>query len=273
MSIESLISKNPLLNSVYKDNLNAIVEKIESIKPLINSLVNYSIPLYLIEQLHNIEDLNTAFNRLNTEDVRMSQDELFFSGLKLVWPDSHNLVWEIYSDPETGRFLSPAEIIHLTARLAFAKMKNELDYKAEDLIKLSIDNFSKLIGFKDTSNSIYLKTNQNYLDKKDNNKSTMHLLLLKAKAALAYHPEKNSIGLPAPMLPKLKWRVWHTICAWIDSNQNIDISSESRYEMIRYALFDHFKFWSSGDDLIKFSFMYANSRSDTFPEKRIYQHF
>jgi len=262
---------HPYLTKLYKEKIEEIRKYISQIKPNVTTVLKYSIPIYLINKLRNIDDLNTAFNRLNTEGVKMPPDELFFSGLKLIWPDAHNLIWEIYSDPQAGKILSPIEIVHLTARLAYNKTKENLNYGGADLLKLNSDVFSKLIGFENNGKNEFLDCIQSYL-LKEKSISRIHGILLKAKNILTFNPNiKDDIGLPLPMLPKIKWRVWHTICAWIDTNENIDL--ESREEIIRYALFDHLYFKSQSDEIIREPFSIAIKTKGTFPGKSIYNYF
>lgn len=262
---------HPHLKKLYKEKVEEIVNFISRIKPVINSVLKYSIPVYLIHKLKNIDDLNTAFNRLNTEGLKMPPDELFFSGLKLIWPDAHNLIWEIYSDPQTGKIISPIEIVHLIARLAYNKTKDKLNYGAYDLIKLNSDVFSKLIGFENNSKNEFLDCIQSYL-LKEKAISRIHKILIKAKNTLAFNPNiEDDIGLPLPMIPKIRWRVWHTICAWIDTNENVD--AYSREEIIRYALFDHLYLKSQSDEIIREPFSIAIKTKGTFPGKTIYEYF
>ena len=59
------------------------------------------------------QDLGEVFQRLNTQGYEMSGEDLFFSALKIRWPKAHDLVWAVYGDEHTGRFLPPTKILPL----------------------------------------------------------------------------------------------------------------------------------------------------------------
>ena len=70
------------------------------------------------------EQLGQVFQRLNKQGVSMSDQDLFFSALKMKWPKAHNLVWEIYGDEHAGRVMRPSEIVHLAVRLVSGAERN-----------------------------------------------------------------------------------------------------------------------------------------------------
>ena len=74
---------------------------IENLHNILKTISSYKIPTYLINKLDSVNDLGIAFQRINKQGIPMSNAELFFSGIKLVWPEAHDLVWEIYGD-DTG---------------------------------------------------------------------------------------------------------------------------------------------------------------------------
>lgn len=227
------------IKDTYSNSPIDITNIIEGIK----SLLNYQIPIHLIEGLQDLEELAEAFHRINKSGVPMLGEDLFFSGLKMKWPEAHDLVWDIYKDKETGRFLSPTKIVHNVVRLTAA---NGISDKVKDVPRLDLHEFRKLIKPTSDENNPFLENLKSYLEK-NNNISIYHSKLQKAKSFLIYNPElandKSDIGLPITLLARLDKRVWHTITAWIDNHKEVELGSEigkqSRKEMIRYALYDH----------------------------------
>ncbi len=248
-----------------------------TIAEIVKNLKKYRIPVYLIENMESAKDLGLAFQRINRQGVSMTNEDLFFSGLKLAWPDAHDLVWEIYSDPKTGKFMSPNRIVHNVVRLTASYVKPG---KRDDILDLNLEEFEKLIEKDDSGNGAFISTLKSYLLKKnEREKSRYHRLLLKAKQFLLFVPEggKNTqFLLPLPLIAKINRRVWHAITAWLDHHDNIDPESEeaqsSRKEMIRYALFDHLALGGISTSLARIPFKLAcDERFDVFPGYYIYR--
>ena len=129
---------------------------------MMNKLNDYKIPVYLIYNIKNLEDLGLAYQRLNKQGVIMTEEDLFYSGLKLLWPEAHNLVWEIYSDDKTGKFLQPTKIVHNAVRLSAASVKPD---GRDDIISLNVKEFRKLIKSTPPENNNLLKKIKEYLEK------------------------------------------------------------------------------------------------------------
>lgn len=108
-----------LVPSPLREHAEAVTDELEAEwQRVVEGIAAFRVPAILMAGLPTVDDLARTFERLNTAGVDMGQEELFFSGIKLKWPEAHDLVWEVYSDMETGRFLAPTKIVHLAVRLA-----------------------------------------------------------------------------------------------------------------------------------------------------------
>ncbi len=266
---ESLIPKHIPKEFITQDNKDSV--KIEKITEIIKGINDYKIPLYLIKKM-DTEDLGVAFQRINKQGVVMSDDDLFFSGLKMVWPDSHDLVFDVYDDIKTGKFLQPAGIVHNVIRLSAA---NEKPDKRSDILDLNLKEFKTLIDTNTTNDNKFFNKVKSYLEKDKTGRKLYHSYLLKAKQFLQFEPNKNPYGLPIPLLSILNKRVWHTLTAWIDKNREAKpydkVYDETRIEMIRYAFFDHLYLRGTSTGIMSLPFKLAFESNNKFPGHEIYK--
>jgi hypothetical protein len=244
-------------------------EGLDTLFKALEQILQNRIPVYLVDKL-DIDALGIAFQRLNTQGVSMSSEYLFFSALKLAWPEAHDLVWRIFQDDTTGRFLQPTQIVHLAVRLA----RDD----GGDFLRLNQDNFKSFIKAK-TSQGSYLDAVKKLLEIPISDRPEqighLHQCLRQARQAIQYNPYssagENDPGLPVTLLARLPWRVWHTIAAWIYRHGAVD--SESRAEMIRYALLEHFFVQNQLDSLAREAFRLAFTATGVFPGYLIYRTF
>lgn len=221
--------------------------------------------IYVIKK-RGIEELGEVFRRLNTAGINISEEDLFFSGLKLDWPEAHDLVWEIFDG--TGRFMRPTQIVHLAVRLV-------LNADNQDILQLTSQSFKMFIAGKREGKS-YLDEVKDLMVRRaaegESALGQLHAAVHKARRALAYDPQSpagvHDPGLPAVLLARLNWRVWHTLAAWIHHNENVD--AESRLEMLRYALLDHHFTESKSASLTREPFRIAFNTIGQFPGFAIY---
>jgi len=128
--------------------------------------------------------------------------------------------------------------------------------------------------YDDNSGKTFLNILQEHFEKGSDAGHSMILdAIIGARQALTYNPgiSEDDIGLPAPLLVKLNWRIWHTICAWIVNNGAVD--DESRKEIIKFALYDHFYLKAESDIIIREPFQIAHREKGKFPGKQIYDYF
>jgi hypothetical protein len=243
-----------------RDDLDALFQKVKAV-------TSYQIPVFLAEEL-SVEQLGQVFHRLNKQGYEMSNEDLFFSALKMVWPQAHDLVWEIYSDEQTGRFMQPTKIVHAAVRLVAVP-------GGGDVVGLDRREFEKFVDRKDAQSVAYLDKLKVLLRQKFGTTSVGHLhhCLRLARQALQYNPDNglDDPGLPVTLLARLRWRVWHTIAAWIYRHNTVD--PHSRMEMLRYALLDYFFTSSTSTTLIREPFKLALDAPGHFPGLEIYQAF
>lgn len=257
---------------VQSGGKKAPIRKIQDdVVAAINGMLRYQVPLHLITSLDDIEDVQLAFDRLNKGGVQLGQDELFFSGLKLIWPQSHDLVWEIFEDIETGRVLAPIPIVHAAARIAYQQPTEKQRGTAEDIPRLTEQVFRTRIDIRKGEEQPFVKKLKKSLGN-ENGRGHLHRLIHTAKALLLFpgEPEEDP-GLPLPMLQSLPWRVWHTLIAWLHVHKG-SITKRDRLEMIRFALFDTLYISRRNPDrVLRAEFLTAWRNPARFPGKAIYK--
>jgi hypothetical protein len=252
---------------VIKNQMVVNIDDVKKIAEIVKGVDDYKIPLYIVKKLETIEDLGSAFQRLNKQGVDMTDDDLFFSGLKMLWPESHDLVWKIYDDIETGKFLPPASIVHNVVRLSAANVKPN---GRSDVLDLNLKEFKSLIDTNSINENDFFSKVKSYLEKdKKTGRSLYHSYLMKAKKFIQYHPKENPNGIPLPLLSMLNKRVWHTLTAWFDKNRDAEPYDkdydETRIEMIRYALFDLLYLKGSSSGFMRVPFEIAFASDKVFP--------
>jgi hypothetical protein len=238
---------------------------VEKIFARLLSVPCYQIPVFLVNKLP-IEELGEVFQRLNSQGYAMSGEELFFSALKMSWPGAHDLVWDIYTDSQTGRFLQPTQIVHLAVRLV------ALLQGSSDVLRLDQDEFTRRI--RNDDENAFIEGLKKMLQEDSVLKVGMgrlHHCLCRARQLLQYQPDSrmDDPGLPVVLLARLRWRVWHALAAWL--YLRLEVDEIDRLEMIRYALLDHFYGKSTGNALVRLPFRAAFTESGNFPGYAIYQ--
>lgn len=248
-------------DGIPRNDLNKLLERVKQV-------LEYKIPVFLVHDL-NVDELGSVFQRLNRQGVQMNEEDLFFSSLKLAWPNAHNLVWNIYRDKETGRFISPTKIVHLAVRITRVQENS-------DALRLDKREFKRFINTVDKEGTQYLHKLQSLLrsnvdeevDLPGPLQEAMHI----ARQIILYNPSSSSgaadPGLPVTLMARLRWRVWHTLVAWILNHHIVD--NISRMEMIRYALLDLFFTKSASSYLISDPFRKAYNANVPFPGSEIY---
>jgi len=252
------------LSGVRRQDLDSLFDRAKRV-------VELEIPIFLAKGL-TVDELGLVFQRLNRQGYVMSAEELFFSALKTQWPQAHDLVWDVYGDPQTGRFLRPPQIVHLAIRLARLAVVTD----GSDVTELNNREFKRLIEREKGREKPYLDGVRELLQRKQAEPEGighLHHCLRQARQALEYHPEAgpDDIGLPVTLLARLHWRVWHTLAAWLFKHDTVD--QVRRTEMIRYALMDHFFTNSSSTFLIREPFGQAFKAESAFPAFAIYKEF
>ncbi len=232
-------------------------------------LEDYCVPAVLLREL-DPEDLGTAFQRLNGRGVPMGPDDLFFSGLKMRWPAAHDLVWQVHGDPRVGKFLMPTQIVHLAARLAVRfQMADQ-----PDLPRLDVEKFRKLADSPSaTGGGTFMDGVRHYLQQRTGvgGVGLLHERLRAARRALSYRPvDAADPGLPAPLLARLHWRVWHTVVAWLEATDCVDVGTTDRADIIRFALMDLFCVRRHTETLARALLDEAAKASGAFPGRAIY---
>ena len=247
---------------------------VERVLRALERLRAYELPAVLLEGVESLDDLGKVFERLNTQGVPMSQEDLFFSGLKLHWPDAHDLVWQVYGDEAVGRILAPTKIVHAATRLATnLKMRPK-----GDVVRLDVKQFSKLVEVRRRDGAApFIKAIGHFLEPAGPQpaQGRLHEYLRLARGALAYDPGSPcgaaDPGLPAPLLARLHWRVWHTLVAWLARGERTVVEPDDRAEMLRYALFDLLAIKRHSDGLTRAPIEVVLAKRAAFPGRALYR--
>lgn len=200
----------------------------ELIRTVQNVIVEgkYLIPAILFQNKENrvsSDELFKLFERININGVTPPQVELFFSALKLKWPEIGDAVAEINKQEELKGLLRPTDIILAALRM----LKPEFT-------DLSRDSFERFIA-QDKA----LEGLRSLLDGKE---SLLLCCMRWAYHALHYDEARpDDYGLPRQLVLRLRPRVWQTILIWIYQHQpsnGTEVSEKNRFEMVRFALLD-----------------------------------
>ncbi len=242
------------------DRANKARTDMEALFQRLRELRQTQLPVYLVREMTTTQ-LGEIFQRLNKQGVPMTDQELFFSALKMKWPKAHDLVWAIYADEETGRFMRPREIVRLAVRLVFGTERHIARLNLDEFERLTIENPERFAAL------------QHLLEKEPGEKyGRLHTLLRQARAILSYDPVRgdDDPGLPAVLLALLPPRVWHTLVAWLAQHDGESVSGSNREEMIRYALLDYYFSGNATQRLDRIPFEKAFQEAGDFPGFEIY---
>ena len=185
----------------------------------------YKIPTILFQNRDghvSSQELYKLFERININGVTPPQAELFFSVLKLIWPEIGNFVAEISKDSDLGRMLKPTEII-----LAALRLVNP------ELNQLTLSNFERITD----EQQLVLRS---LLDHESESESIFQRCMRLTFKALHYRGGED-YGLPRQLICRLRQRVWHTILYWIYIHRDEikeDVTDSDRFNIVRFALLD-----------------------------------
>jgi len=199
---------------------------------------NYVVPAILFRNRDDrvsSTELGKVFERINVNGVTPPQAELFFSALKLRWPEIGDYVAVINKVPILEGLLRPTEIIHAALRLV----------KPEYMV-LNLENFESIT----TDHKQRLR---DLLAQTDGENGIFQRCMQLAYEALHYR-DQDDYGLPRQLINRLRPRVWHTILYWIFNHLEkigLAVSEADRFEMVRFAMLDAmdyflFRYWWRG---------------------------
>ncbi len=259
------IIKGKFSSSTLRSDIDDLLQRINNV--ILDE--KYNIPAILFRIRDNRvlpKELFKLFERININGVTPPQAELFYSVLKLHWPEIGNYVAEISEDSELKGLLKPTEII-----LAALRLINP------EITELSLSIFERI---KVENNQLLLEI----LEPKSGFESTFHHCMKKTFQTLQYLGN-GDIGLPRQLIQRMRQRVWHTILFWIYKNKSefgSTIGFSDRLNIIRFALLDMMDYFIFTGWWRGYS-QYVNNRvfdrrlikvvseSDIFPTKEIYQ--
>lgn len=204
-----------------RPDIQDLLEKIEEV--ILNE--KYRIPAILFTNRNNQVsslELYKLFERINIAGVPPPPAEMFFSVLKLNWPEIGNYVADIIEDSELKGLLKPTEII-----LAALRLVNP------EITELSLSIFERIT---EENRQLLIKI----MEPQSESESIFHRCMKKAFQTLHFR-ENGDIGLPRQLIQRMRQRVWHTILFWIFNHKSeIDskIDFSDRLNIIQFALLD-----------------------------------
>jgi hypothetical protein len=280
-NIENLIENCTASQNIKKEweaNKEQIVEWVNTHQKRIREVLTRNIffeKAFDIDCLVDPEELGEAFNRINRLGVQLTNAELFFSALKLLWPDAHDLMWSIYDDPRSGKILSPPDIVHVAVRLATARKNKESSTENKalaDRLNLSLSDVRVLLS-SDASQKNILDELKLLLE--ENSKTSLKALFgfMKELLEFQFSSDKLDFGIPVPLLDRIgskRPHIFHNILAWLaTTSATINISDHDlRLRMVRYVISDYF-FISVNNEYRRNSFVEASKGPPVFPDEVI----
>lgn len=208
-------------------NLFSIKEKIDGdLTDLIIGLKKLrTTKISLVEADLEDRDLLDTFTRLNRNGSRVRDEELFYSGLKKMLPESQKLVSTIVDKtPVFGE---------LDVLRAFTVLASQPEKAKDNKITTSLTpDFLRVL--KKTEGLCFSERIMGYISNSSLVKQTVDQLRYKADTP-------DDPGLPLVMLPRLEVRTWLPILRWLEKRANKDeVTADERISLIRFALTDHF---------------------------------
>jgi len=232
--------------SIVRNRINEIEINQESINRLIRAIRQvvlgkeeenkYKVPAILFQNQGTnmrVGQLGKLFERINVYGEVPTQPELFFSALKLEFPEISNYVADINNDEKVGSLLKPTDIVLAAVRLV-----------RPDVVELKLDLFDK--------KNITKENKEDLLDLMQSGKddSLFKDCMKYAYEALHYNGKVDDIGLPRMALvpPKLRPRVWQTVVKWVSLNlrgirARGGIAPSDRLNILRYAVLNSFNYF------------------------------
>lgn len=241
----SLQYLHPALRRSYETDRAYLQGAVVSLHASIKRLLQYELPIQIVYSLQDVDDLSLAFGRLNSQGVTMGADDLFYSALKMEWPEFHDIVWRIYANSDFGQLMSPLRIVHLSIRIAMSQKRSDYlqDESDEpgggaDVVALNRKEYKRLFAADGTRVAQLIERLRSVHDGGD--RSPLSQSLINCKRAILYDPGKGAAdpGLPLPLIAQLDWHFWHLACAATYGSKSI--TENTRLELIRLALYMHF---------------------------------
>jgi len=185
----------------------------------------YKIPAILFQNRDgrvSSMQLYKLFERINISGVTPPQAEMFFSVLKLTWPEIGDYVAEISKNNDLKGLFRPTEIILAVLRLV-----------KPEFTELTLSSFEKIT-------EAHQHALRDLLEHEADSESIFLYCMRLAYHALHYRGN-GDYGLPRQLIYRLRKRVWHTILYWIYVHRDEikeDVSDSDRFNMVRFALLD-----------------------------------
>jgi len=184
----------------------------------------YQIPLILFHKREgqvSSKHLFKLFERININGVTPPQSEMFYSVLKLQWPEAGNYVADVSRDPVLKDLNKPTDILLMALKL----IKPNLDLTLASFATISDEEKLLMLGL---------------LGRKSNGISIFHQCMRLLYDALHYRGT-GDYGLPRQLISRIRKRVWQLSLIW--TYQHLDelkegIPEEHRKNLVQFALMD-----------------------------------
>lgn len=149
--------------------LNNLVPRIKSaIERLVGSPARYQIPVQTLEMepapaiathgpadAPRIDSIETLFVRVNSRGTRLDGEELNYSILKSIWPESQQLVESLSS-----RIMPPSRLVMLFTRLILSQHADQAELPSSQ----TVDQFRRLVHGQNTLHPYFLSELRRLLD-------------------------------------------------------------------------------------------------------------
>lgn len=166
------------------------------------------------------------FERVSLGGTKLTNEELLFSMIKKLWPESHNIVHKLQDT--IGSFLKPTEYVLTAYRIAASQVESISD-KHTPTVKDFHKNLNILLGYNGKLKEL--------IESKGNTESIFVSCFSKLLDTISYSSD-NTVGFPNAYLPYLDKHLIQVLVYWFYLRKD-DTSTyhESRGEIIRFILF------------------------------------
>jgi hypothetical protein len=262
-----------------------------------------------IEREPDYEYFGEAFNRINRLGVRLDGIDLFFSSLKLKWPQIHNFVWSIYQDEKAGKLLSPPQLAHAAVRLAIARSNtgnSKPEKEIADRVGLDISDVRHLLdngSMQSEIEKLLMPSNSEPRQASSpganhqancSSPTNLQILFQRLRDIMEYKGRQNSnsenaggiadeqerkgddIGFPLPLLARIgerKPHILHNILMWLDrcgnAGSGLEIPDDPSRKKILRYALVDYLFLYDNDRYRKESFKEIGGSPDDFPDCKL----
>lgn len=249
--------------------------KLASLYDAFDRLKLLEVPLVLvpehISQPQNVNDnsftqndvpapLILLFERIGRNGASLSPEDLLFSMIKQQWPEAHDLVEKIHRESKVGYLMSSTDYVMTAYRLGSAKIG------IADNPRPTPNDFHRHLGSLLGKDSDASRPLHNYLKG-----GTLASAFNSLYDTMAYQGDGNDIGIPYLMFPHFSRGLIQILLRWIMLNPDEKTITESRRDIIAFALFWYLCVWKAEDDNKASKIAFELIKEGAFPAAELYK--